>query len=377
MKRHLFALCGAVAATFACVNTETPQQQLLVVDPVLDSVFVGDTLAPRSVYLRDGSGGHHDPGPVSWSINPSTVATVDAAGRVAGKAKGSAVVFATAAGVTSGAIVVVSRPLELTLLLDTLFLMPDDTITVPFAIAQKTPAATTVRFDSSKVSNVYTMDTITGKITAHEAGEGRYVARVSDGTNSVSDTGGVVILSLTDTSTNGRFYMTAFGTAIRHQSGIAEAAHYQKLNQKLTFRLIDTLTANGSTEAILITLRDSLLAAGTFEIDSISPQEVTTQINQQNPYCNPQRPWAYWASTPTTAGVPGIVALSHGTASSAVAGYLSITQYTPALVGGGSILSGRYLFQAQRLDLYADPLGLETIRGIFVVPLRMRSVCQN
>jgi len=56
---------------------------------------------------------------------------------------------------------------------------------------------------------------------------------------------------------------------------------------------------------------------------------------------------------------------------------LSITQYTPALVGGGSILSGRYLFQAQRLDLYADPLGLETIRGIFVVPLRMRSVCQN
>src|SRR5436190_969133 len=296
MKRHLFALRGAVSATFACVNTETPQQQLLVVDPVLDSVFVGDTLAPRSVYLRDGSGGHHDPGPVSWSINPSTVATVDAAGRVAGKAKGSAVVFATAAGVTSGAIVVVSRPLELTLLLDTLFLMPDDTITVPFAIAQKTPAATTVRFDSSKVSNVYTMDTI---------------------------------------------------------------------------------TANGSTEAILITLRDSLLAAGTFEIDSISPQEVTTQINQQNPYCNPQRPWAYWASTPTTAGVPGIVALSHGTASSAVAGYLSITQYTPALVGGGSILSGRYLFQAQRLDLYADPLGLETIRGIFVVPLRMRSVCQN
>ncbi len=377
MKRHLFALCGAVAATFACVNTETPQQQLLVVDPVLDSVFVGDTLAPRSVYLRDGSGGHHDPGPVSWSINPSTVATVDAAGRVAGKAKGSAVVFATAAGVTSGAIVVVSRPLELTLLLDTLFLMPDDTITVPFAIAQKTPAATTVRFDSSKVSNVYTMDTITGKITAHEAGEGRYVARVSDGTNSVSDTGGVVILSLTDTSTNGRFYMTAFGTAIRHQSGIAEAAHYQKLNQKLAFRLIDTLTANGSTEAILITLRDSLLAAGTFEIDSISPQEVTTQVNQQNPYCNPQRPWAYWSSNPTTAGVPGIVALSHGTASSAVAGYLSITQYTPALVGGGSILSGRYLFQAQRLDLYADPLGLETIRGIFVVPLRMRSVCQN
>src|SRR5206468_3539995 len=87
------------------------QRQLPVVDPVLDSVFVGDTLAPRSVYLRDGSGGHHDPGPVSWSINPSTVATVDAAGRVAGKAKGSAVVFATAAGVTSGAIVVVSRPL--------------------------------------------------------------------------------------------------------------------------------------------------------------------------------------------------------------------------------------------------------------------------
>src|SRR5947199_10757831 len=107
MKRHLFALCGAVAATFACVNTETPQQQLLVVAPVLDSVFVGDTLAPRSVYLRAASGGRHDPGPEAWSINPSTVAIVDGAGPAAGKAQGSAVGVATAAGRSRVGIVVV------------------------------------------------------------------------------------------------------------------------------------------------------------------------------------------------------------------------------------------------------------------------------
>jgi hypothetical protein len=60
-----------------------------------------------------------------------------------------------------------------------------------------------------------------------------------------------------------------------------------------------------------------------------------------------------------------------------VAGSLSITQYTTA-VGGGWIISGRYLFRAQRRDLYGDPLGSETIRGTFVAPLRERqTTCQG
>jgi len=62
----------------------------------------------------------------------------------------------------------------------------------------------------------------------------------------------------------------------------------------------------------------------------------------------------------------------HGrTPTDSVAGSLSITQYVLA-VGGGAIISGRYQFAAQRLDLYGNPLGSETIRGTFVAPLRER-----
>jgi hypothetical protein len=67
---------------------------------------------------------------------------------------------------------------------------------------------------------------------------------------------------------------------------------------------------------------------------------------------------------------PEIVALSHSTTTDST-GYLTITQFTPALVSGGSIISGRYVFRAQRTDLYGDPLGSETIRGTFVAPLRI------
>jgi len=60
-----------------------------------------------------------------------------------------------------------------------------------------------------------------------------------------------------------------------------------------------------------------------------------------------------------------------------VAGSLSITQYAPA-VGGGAIISGRYLFRAQRADLYTDPLGVLTIRGTFVAPLQeQHTTCQG
>lgn len=377
MNRSVFVLCSTAALAYACINTESQPVRLLVVDPVLDSVFVGDTLPPRDVYLQDESGNRSSAGPVRWELTDSSVASIDAAGKVAGIKKGAVVVLATASGVTSGALVIVSRALEMTLLLDTLYLMPGDTITVPLAIAQKTPAPTTLKFDSSGTPSVYTMDTTSGLITANATGGPlRYVARLSDGTNSIADTGAVVVMSLLDTTSasNGRFYMTAFGTAIRHQGGSAYAAHYPKLNGKLAFRLVDTLTRNAVQETVLITLRDSVLGPGTFEIDSISPQEAAATISQLNPYCAPKREWAKWTSIPFDPTFPPIVTYSHGTGTDSIAGYLSVTQYVPAS-GGGAILSGRYLFKAQRTDLYGDPLGAETIRGIFVVPLRVRNVC--
>lgn len=382
MKRYLFAWSlAAAAAAFACVGlSDSGGQLLLVVAPVLDSVFVGDTLPARAVFLEDAAGNHLDPGSFQWSISPTSVATVDASGKIAGKAKGTAFVVATRPdSVASGALVIVSRRLEMTLLLDTLFLMPNDTITVPLAIAQKTPATTTLRFDSSPTPSVYTIDTTgptAGLITARGTGGPlRYVAHLTNGTDSIADTGAVVVMSLTDTIADGRFYMTAFGTGIRHQSGGAFALHYPKRNGKLAFRLVDSLTRNAAKDSVLITLRDSILAAGTFEIDSIGPREATTFIGPLDPYCVPKRPWAVWSSHPTDISVPPILAYSHGTPTDSVAGQLVITQYAPAPAGGGAIISGRYLFRAQRLDLYGDPLGAETIRGTFVVPLRLRNIC--
>jgi len=381
MTRYLFALSLAAATLLGCVNlSDTSTQELLVVAPILDSVFVGDTLPPRDVYLKDANGVHHDPGAVIWSVSPTSVATIDATGRVAGKSKGTAVVFAQAQGALSAALVIVSRPLEMTPLMDTIYVMPGDTITVPLAFAQKTPGPTTLRFDSSAAPSVYTIDTLTGLVTAHADGVVRYAARLTDGTNTALATGAVVVMSLTDTtsSSQGRFFMTAFGTAIRHQSGGALALNYARLNGKLAFRLVDTLVAGDSVnERVLITLPDSVLPVqipGSFEIDSISPQEANSTISTLNPTCSPKRPWAFFGSLLPS---PGVIAYSHGTPTDPVAGSLSITQYAPA-AGGGAIISGRYLFRAQRIDLYGDPLGSETIRGTFVAPLRERhTTCQG
>jgi hypothetical protein len=380
MKRYLVGLCCVAVTAFACVNlSDSGGQLLFVVAPVLDSVFVGDTLPARSAYLDDGAGHHTDPGPFVWRISPTSVATIDASGKIVGVSKGSALVVAARPdSIKSGAVVIVSRPLEMTLLMDTIYVMPGDTITVPLAIVQKTPAATTLRFDTSATPSVYTIDSVSGLVAAHGDGVVRYVARLTDGTNSVADTGAVVVMSLTDTTGNGRSFMTASGTAIRHQSGGVLALNYARLNGKLAFRLIDSLTTTALDERVVITLPDSVLATGTFEIDSISPHEATTRIGTIDPFCNPKRQWGFWASTPSDPNVAGIVAYSHGrTPTDSVAGSLSITQYAPA-VGGGAIISGRYLFRAQRLDLYGDPLGSEMIRGTFVAPLRERhTTCQG
>ena len=378
MKRYVSGLLVVAMSAFACVNVSDSGPQLfLAVVPVLDSVFVGDTLPARSVYLDDGAGHHSDPGPLTWSISPQSVATINpTTGKVAGVAKGTAVVVATRTsdGVATGVVISVSRRLEMTLQLDTLVLMPGDTITPPVAIKQKAPGPIdppVVRFDTSSAPGVYTMDTITGQLTAvATGGPVRYVARLRDGADSVVDTGAVVVMTLTDTSETGRSFMTIFGTAIRHQQGVPLARNYRRLNGKQAFQIADTVYAQPVSgaihERVVITLPDSVLAAGTFAIDSISPQQAASEISQLNPFCQPRFPWAYWHSYLPT---PEIVAFSHGTSTSAVAGSLTITQVAPALVSGGTIVSGRYVFRAQRLDFYGNPLGSETIRGTFVAPL--------
>lgn len=375
MRRYLFALtCAAVAG--ACFDLSSPLAPTLTLAPVLDSLFVGDTLPARAA-IYNANGSSQPPGPVSWSINPTSVATIDAAtGKIVGVSKGPAVVTASVATASQPglALVYVSRPVDLSLLMDTLVLAPGDTISLPPYLAQKlkTPASTTLRFDSSPAPSVYTIDTITGLVTAKAVGGPiRYVARLTAGATTVADTGGVVVLGLVDTTGSGVYYMTATGTAIRHQKGAALGINYARFNFHQAFELLDTLvryTPDTVNDHLVVTLPDSVIALGTHQIDSLGLQEATSNISQLNPSCNPRRPWAAWVSFQP---FPGVFTYSHGTPSDSVAGSLSITQYTPA-TGGGAIISGRYIFTAQRSDLYSNPLGLETIRGTFVAPLRTR-----
>src|SRR5689334_1866493 len=119
MKRYSFALLLVASTSLTCVNVSNSGQQFLVITPVLDSMFVGDTLAPRTVYILDTDGSQHPPGHVHWSVSPLGVATIDSSGRVAGIGKGTAVVVATVRAAQSGAGLAVSKPLDLNLLLDT------------------------------------------------------------------------------------------------------------------------------------------------------------------------------------------------------------------------------------------------------------------
>lgn len=384
MKRYLFALTLAAAVAAACFDVSSPLPPTLVLAPVLDSTFVGDTLPARSVFLYDANNHLQPPGHITWTITPTSVATIDTAtGRIIGVSRGPALISATVAAATRSALalVYVSRRLDLTLLMDTVVVAPGDTISLPplLAIKQKVPGATTLRFNPSPVPSVYTIDTVTGRISALAAGGPvPYVARLSDGTTTVVDTGGVIVLGLVDTTSTGVFYMTATGTAIRHQRGAAVGINYTRLNSpRGGFQLSDTLFRTDSViEKVLVTLLDTVSANGTFEIDSISPQEVTAaRLTPFDAACMPARPWAAWASTPLRLGAR-VLAPAHGSTTSAFAGQLIITQRVAAS-GGGAIISGRYSFTAQRTDLYFDPLGAETIRGTFVAPVRTRNICQG
>src|SRR5437899_8068183 len=197
MRRCLFAV--TIAAAAACFDVSSPLPPALILSPVLDSLFVGDSLAPRAFAYYNTDGQRANPGPLTWTIGPTSVATINpTTGVIHGVGKGVATVTATGGQAAGLALVAVSRPLALTLLLDTIVLMQQDTFTIPVAVQKKDVAATdTVWFDPSSSSGV-TINTSTGLVTAVTSGGAvRYVAHVtSGGADTVSDTGAVVVLGL-------------------------------------------------------------------------------------------------------------------------------------------------------------------------------------
>jgi hypothetical protein len=281
---------------------------------------------------------------------------VDATGRITGRKAGSALVVATARGVQGSALVAVLGPLQVTLLLDSVYLMPGDTFTMPVQVDHQAAGTPTVWFTAA-TNAVFDVDSASGKDSAKAPGGPiPLVVHAALNADTVADTGTVEVVQLTDT-TGGKASFAMFGSVIRARKTTARALNFHRRGDTLTFRLrVPIVQGSTTVEAVLITLQDAPTAPGTFAIDSISPAEVSGQ--QPGPFCRPPRSWGLWSVLTSSAQLDAL---------SRAGGSITITRMVP--VANGMAISGRFYLPAQRIDLYDDPLGVLPIRGTFVAPL--------
>lgn len=351
---RLFPLLLVVVA---CSDSSDPGGvPTLTLLPLLDSIFVGDTLQAgnfTAVY-RDAAG-QVQPTPVlRWFSGAPAVLTVDSlTGRTAAVGRGAGIVEARVSNGPAGrALVIVSRSLDVALLLDTVYLMPGDTFTVPVSVVRQGGSPPPVRFATSINPAVYTIDTVTGRITAVASGSPtRLVARA----DTVADTGAVEVVVLSDTI-GGKGFFTVLGTVIRRANAVARAVNYRRQGDTLTFRLNLSISGGGQAlENVVVTLRAPVTAPGTFTIDSITPTEAFGTGSDF--ICRPTRPWSLWSSRSASLEVS---ALSYS-------GTIGVARLDT--VANGLAISGSFWFDARRTDFYDDPLGRLPVRGTFVAPL--------
>jgi hypothetical protein len=332
---------------------------VVIVSPILDSLFVGDTLAPgaMTVTYLDAAGDTQPTGPVRWFSHAPSVFEVDSlTGQVVGVGAGFGVISAVANSRAGQALLVVSRPLEIRLLLDTIYQMPGDTFTVPVEVLVKSGSPPTVWF-TALANAVFAIDSATGRDSAKTAGGPlTFVAHAASATDTVADTGAVEVVSLSDT-TGGKAYFTVLGTAIRRTRAGVRGVNYKRQGDSLTFRLnASVAVGNLNVENVVLTVRTPVTVPFTFAIDSISPLEAFGAANDF--VCRPARPWGLWSFRTSTTTI---------TALSRPGGTLRINRVLA--VPNGFAISGAFSFLALRTDLYDDPLGVLPIQGTFVAPL--------
>ncbi len=354
MKRSTVAVLGA-AALAACGDLGVGSGRgALQISPVLDSLFVGDRLPALRVTYIDPTGHPAPPGPVTWASSDPSVAQIDSlSGGITGRKRGAVVITAQAQGLTGGAFVVVSDTLDITLLLDTVYVMPGDTMTVPVVVLKSNhPPPATVWF-KAPTNSAYSIDSASGRLTALTVGGPiPYIVHA----DSLADTGAVYVMSPADT-TGGKIFYSVRGTVITHVGGPARAANFAALSGRQAFQLTGTYVVNGVTRQLLqITRPDSVIDVGAYAIDSLSPAEDPRSSTTPPATCAAPRPWALWNAV--SAGIGGY---------SRRGGTLVVMQIDS--VPGGQVISGHFTFMAQRVDLYTDPLGVLSITGTFVAPL--------
>jgi hypothetical protein len=329
----------------------------LVLFPVLDSMFVGDRLPTRVITYYDSRGNVQDPGVVVWSSSDTSVAQVDSAtGRVTGLKAGYALVLASAQGLPGSALLAVSAPLQVTLLLDSVYLMPGDTFTVPVHVDHQEAGTPTVWFTAA-ANAVFDIDSATGRDSAKApGGPVPFIVHAALGADTAADSGTVEVVQLTDTI-GGKASYAMFGTVVRARKAPARALNFHRRGDTLTFRLrMPLLQGTTTVEAITITLRAPPTGPGSFPVDSVSPAEVSG--NQYDPFCRPPRNWGVWFVQTSQSRLDAL---------SRLGGSITVTQMVP--VAHGMAISGRFYLPAQRIDLYQDPAGVLPIRGTFVAPL--------
>ena len=212
MKR--LASLGLVVAAAACNVGEPPSLTRLVLSPVLDSIFVGDSASARIALYYDDRGTLVGPVVPTWASSAPSVVGVDATtGKIAGLARGFAVLTAIYNQAQGQALVVASRPLELSLLLDTVYLMAGDQVTVPVEVKKKGGGAPPAWF-SAPANAVFSIDSATGLVTGASAGGPlRFYAHA----DVLVDSGAVEVVDLADT-VGGKSYYTVLGTYLRRTS---------------------------------------------------------------------------------------------------------------------------------------------------------------
>src|SRR5438128_126621 len=203
-------LLGALAAALTACNEGTDVSFAnLIVYPILDSLFVGDNAPARNlIYINDRGDTVAAMG-VRWTSSQPAVVQVDnITGALAAVGPGAAVVSEQIGHALGGALVVVSRTLDLSLLLDTIYLMPGDTFTVPVDVRKKGGGAPPAWFKTLPGNAVFSIDSVTGLITATNMGGPLPFFAHAD---TLVDTGAVQVVSLSDT-TGRKPYFTILAT---------------------------------------------------------------------------------------------------------------------------------------------------------------------
>jgi hypothetical protein len=356
MRPHRAIVLITIALAAACIDTSGPDTSRLFVNPVLDSLFVGDTVPALEVVYVNASGDTQPPGPVRWFSSARDTLHVDSVtGQLVGKRRGIAILTAQARGVYGSALVAVSNPLDVSLLLDTLYLMPGDNFPVQYQLLSRDGPPPPVSFNAAS-NAVFSIDPATGVITAGTAGGPLPFTVQAD---TASRTGWVEVVNLTDTL-GGKTYLSVFGTFVRRLNADSmRAVNYRRAGDTATFRMNPVVIRQGTlVESVVITLRDSIAAPGVFEIDNLSEEEAFGA--GFDAICRPLRPWGLWSSR---AFGPTVTALSIG------GGTITISSVQDIPGRPAKAISGWFYFQAQRTDFGDDLLGVLPVRGSFVVPL--------